>query len=1058
MENSFKRTKHLLALFLMLAIATVVSLGVIDTDNRFSVIAANPTFFFSEDRCSSGADSSITMPEGNNKLYLCVDGSDEELRGAEVHIPYIGAVSGVNVFCNIFDTCINLSETGVVKLLAASGPLSDGGNPVTDVRLFATISMTLTGGSATFTTSKADIINENDEVKSRNQPVITINTGPSLCGNGSIDGDEECDGLNLNGATCVSRGYDGGTLSCSVGCRFNESGCTIEEEGEEETEPIIYEGCGNGLVYGDEQCDPAASSSSWLYSSCVNAGFTGGDLTCDSTTCILNYSGCEGSPPYVSCGNRVIEPGEECDDGNTADGDGCSSVCEREEAGEEVPEEPAEEGEKILSGVTLSVTPATLYVHNADGTFESWETSNANAFARYSDGSSKNVTSPSDNPNTYYSVTGAVAMTCNICSKVYGKYVGPGTVTVTYSEGGKMVTSPTVNLSVSEYTEEEPPAEEEVEEPVEEEWVEEPTEEEVIEPVGEGAEEPSEEEVHPAAMSAEEKMISDATTVIEKERPLEEVGLEVTTEPDDDNCVQGYSNEVDSDGDGLTDRTECYIGTDPNNFDTDGDSCWDGAEINQFYTNPLISDCQIEVKVQQSVVITDPQPGWVIRKLEVSGITPTTSTSVSAVVFNAEYKELSATVKALKDLTGNPDEETENKIIYLQEKISNLGSFIAGYPDYDYEDLAEVLETLKEQIVDLMVSETDEGISAAYDELSASLEMLKAMQEEPVNLGSTSDLGDMDVGGQLAKGFHLSPDVSLTDGKLYDVVAVATLPGDVTVTSAPVRFSIDSTLDVNKPIPRSIGGKSIPAGAIALGNIFIGDVKAENGVEIEITEEKPTVAGSSEYGAQVFAVWESVVLASSIISDSDQGAFAIQAPRNLETDTSHKVTLYALKTDEEGQKMRSENVDVYFLIKPALFAWGPVSWTILILLALAIFIYILSKGLRKKEEAEGKEEIAKEISKAEEVYKESIPQVTTTPTPAPTPAPAPPAPKVDEQSAVPPAEQIAQNEDSPWGREAKSMEEEVKQEPATEPQAKPEESVSEEHKVKEEELAEAFKG
>ncbi len=32
------------------------------------------------------------------------------------------------------------------------------------------------------------------------------------------------------------------------------------------------------------------------------------------------------------CGNGVIEPPEECDDGNTADGDGCSSICEIEAA------------------------------------------------------------------------------------------------------------------------------------------------------------------------------------------------------------------------------------------------------------------------------------------------------------------------------------------------------------------------------------------------------------------------------------------------------------------------------------------------------------------------------------------------------------------------------------------------------------------------------------------------------------------------------------------------------------------------------------------------------
>ena len=39
------------------------------------------------------------------------------------------------------------------------------------------------------------------------------------------------------------------------------------------------------------------------------------------------------------CGNGVLEEGEECDDGNTIDGDGCSSLCEIEEEEEEEEED-----------------------------------------------------------------------------------------------------------------------------------------------------------------------------------------------------------------------------------------------------------------------------------------------------------------------------------------------------------------------------------------------------------------------------------------------------------------------------------------------------------------------------------------------------------------------------------------------------------------------------------------------------------------------------------------------------------------------------------------------
>ncbi len=47
-----------------------------------------------------------------------------------------------------------------------------------------------------------------------------------VCGNGNIEGNEDCDGTDLNGETCVSRGFESGTLSCDSSCRFDTSQCS----------------------------------------------------------------------------------------------------------------------------------------------------------------------------------------------------------------------------------------------------------------------------------------------------------------------------------------------------------------------------------------------------------------------------------------------------------------------------------------------------------------------------------------------------------------------------------------------------------------------------------------------------------------------------------------------------------------------------------------------------------------------------------------------------------------------------------------------------------------
>jgi cysteine-rich repeat protein len=76
--------------------------------------------------------------------------------------------------------------------------------------------------------------------------------------------------------------------------------------------------CGNGWVDPGEECD--------------DGNTLPGD-GCDSICRVeCDWSPCPG-PPYtrpVVCGDGVVGSGEECDDGNTNRGDGCSDVCKVE--------------------------------------------------------------------------------------------------------------------------------------------------------------------------------------------------------------------------------------------------------------------------------------------------------------------------------------------------------------------------------------------------------------------------------------------------------------------------------------------------------------------------------------------------------------------------------------------------------------------------------------------------------------------------------------------------------------------------------------------------------
>jgi len=129
-------------------------------------------------------------------------------------------------------------------------------------------------------------------------------TGCFGCGNGVKEGTESCDGTDLGSQTCEGLSHDGGTLACGDDCIFDESGCFD---------------CGNGIKEGTESCDGTDLGNQ----TCEGLGHDGGTLTCKDD-CTLDESACTDASV---CGDGTVAGTEECDDGNTTAGDGCSATC-----------------------------------------------------------------------------------------------------------------------------------------------------------------------------------------------------------------------------------------------------------------------------------------------------------------------------------------------------------------------------------------------------------------------------------------------------------------------------------------------------------------------------------------------------------------------------------------------------------------------------------------------------------------------------------------------------------------------------------------------------------
>ena len=109
---------------------------------------------------------------------------------------------------------------------------------------------------------------------------------PAVCGNGIVEGFEECDGAQfslLYSSRCVDiPGFVGGTITCSSLCMRDTSRCI----------PAV---CGDGKIEGGEQCEGTVGSTrcqdlDWAY----GLKYGSGELRCDG--CYYDVRNCRPPP------------------------------------------------------------------------------------------------------------------------------------------------------------------------------------------------------------------------------------------------------------------------------------------------------------------------------------------------------------------------------------------------------------------------------------------------------------------------------------------------------------------------------------------------------------------------------------------------------------------------------------------------------------------------------------------------------------------------------------------------------------------------------------------
>ncbi len=263
---------------------------------------------------------------------------------------------------------------GVAYLVGLSGcSMGEAASSETFTPTTTTMVVTTTTTDAITTDEETSDIETTGDSDSEGTSGGETTDGPEAeCGNGVVEGDEECDDGNdvqtddcLNTCTAAicgdgvfhegveecDDGNDVDTDNCLNTCAVASCGDGIvhegfeacddgnDDEGDGCSNTCELTSCGDGMVQGEEECDDGNDDNTdectdlCLNAICGDANIQAGVEECDDGG---ESEMCDDDCTPAECGDMVVNmtAGEACDDGNDDDTDECPTTCEMATCGD----------------------------------------------------------------------------------------------------------------------------------------------------------------------------------------------------------------------------------------------------------------------------------------------------------------------------------------------------------------------------------------------------------------------------------------------------------------------------------------------------------------------------------------------------------------------------------------------------------------------------------------------------------------------------------------------------------------------------------------------------